>query len=86
MRLDLYSFDGSPMHPMYLAYRPPEMLPTTTLNPISSKRSKRDNSRKTTPTFDLGKIVSRDNLIDPNRLMWVGIIMSAMGGIAMFMS
>lgn len=35
-RLNLYKFDGSPMNPMYLAYRPPQMLPTTTLNPIAA--------------------------------------------------
>ncbi|KAJ5052149.1 uncharacterized protein L3040_001908 [Drepanopeziza brunnea f. sp. 'multigermtubi'] len=32
-RLDLYQFDGSPMHPMYLAFNPPQMLPTVTMNP-----------------------------------------------------
>lgn len=32
-RLDLYRFDGSPMPPMFLAYKPPQMLPTTTMNP-----------------------------------------------------
>ncbi|CCK72025.1 Rot1p KNAG_0I02390 [Huiozyma naganishii CBS 8797] len=34
--LQLYQFDGSPMQPLYLAYRPPMMLPTQTLNPTSS--------------------------------------------------
>ncbi|TKA31381.1 hypothetical protein B0A50_02227 [Salinomyces thailandicus] len=34
-RLDLFQFDGSPMHPMYIAYTSPEMLPTSTLNPTT---------------------------------------------------
>jgi len=34
--LQLYKFDGSPMPPMYIAYQPPEMLPTTTLNPTTT--------------------------------------------------
>lgn len=36
MRLNLYQFDGSPLNPMYLAYKPPQMLPTQTLNPTAT--------------------------------------------------
>lgn len=32
-RLDLYQFDGSRLPPLYLAYKPPMMLPTMTMNP-----------------------------------------------------
>ena len=35
-RLNLYKFDGSPMNPMYLAFKPPQMLPTVTMNPTTS--------------------------------------------------
>ncbi|KAK0252013.1 Reversal of tor2 lethality [Friedmanniomyces endolithicus] len=35
-RLDMFKFDGAPMNPMYLVYSPPQMLPTTTLNPTSA--------------------------------------------------
>ena len=35
-RLDLYKFDGSPMNPMFLAYSPPQMLPTVTMNPTAT--------------------------------------------------
>lgn len=34
-RLDLYQFDGSPLPPLYLAYKPPMMLPTMTMNPTA---------------------------------------------------
>lgn len=35
-KLQLYQFDGSMMQPLYLAYKPPMMLPTVTLNPTDS--------------------------------------------------
>jgi hypothetical protein len=35
-RLDLFQFDGTPMNPMFLAYRPPQMLPTVTMNPTAT--------------------------------------------------
>lgn len=38
-KLQLYQFDGSPMTPMYLAYKPPMMLPTVTLNPTASAQA-----------------------------------------------
>lgn len=34
--LQIYQFDGSPMQPLYLAYKPPMMLPTYALNPTDS--------------------------------------------------
>lgn len=37
--LQLYQYDGTPMQPLYLAYRPPMMLPTETLNPTASATS-----------------------------------------------
>ncbi|KAK4554500.1 Reversal of tor2 lethality [Recurvomyces mirabilis] len=35
-RLDLHKFDNAPMNPMYLVFSPPQMLPTTTLNPTTA--------------------------------------------------
>ncbi|CCE40981.1 Chaperone for protein-folding within the ER, fungal family protein [Candida parapsilosis] len=35
-RLQIYQFDGSKMQPLYLAYKPPLMLPTEALNPTDS--------------------------------------------------
>ncbi|KAL2867202.1 protein rot1 [Aspergillus lucknowensis] len=85
-RLDLYSFDGSPIHPMYLAYRPPEMLPTITLNAITSGKAKRHLDRDTDSSFDVQKLVSKDDLVDPDRWLWAGVVMSVMGGVALFFS
>ncbi|CDK29615.1 unnamed protein product [Kuraishia capsulata CBS 1993] len=38
-KLQLYESDGSAMQPLYLAYRPPLMLPTQTLNPTSASEA-----------------------------------------------
>ncbi|KAH3687960.1 hypothetical protein WICPIJ_001057 [Wickerhamomyces pijperi] len=35
-KLTLYAFDGTPVQPLYLAYRPAMMLPTETLNPTEA--------------------------------------------------
>ncbi len=40
-RLDLEDWDGTPVQPLYLAYRPPMMLPTQTMNPTGTKNYKR---------------------------------------------
>ena len=38
-RLNLFKFDGSPIMPLYLEKSPPQMLPTTTLNPTVTATS-----------------------------------------------
>lgn len=35
-RLNLYQYNGAPLMPLYIAFQPPQMLPTMTLNPTSS--------------------------------------------------
>lgn len=35
-RLDLYGHDGAKIHPLFLAYSPPQMLPTVTMNPTQA--------------------------------------------------
>lgn len=63
MMLQIYQFDGSPMQPLYLAYKPPMMLPTHALNPTDkasetstslSKRMKRslENQYRTSAIKD----------------------------------
>lgn len=62
--LQIFQFDGSKMQPLYLAYRPPLMLPTQALNPTDKasetkkaslrKRVKRslENQYRTTATME----------------------------------
>ncbi|KAJ5320591.1 hypothetical protein PENANT_c033G07618 [Penicillium antarcticum] len=80
-RLDLKKADGSLLHPMFLAYRPPKMLPTTTLNPTPTGKGKRDLSTKS--GFSL---ISREELINPKRWWWLGVLMTSLGGAAVFYS
>lgn len=60
-RLDLYKFDGSPMNPMFLAYSPPQMLPTVTMNPTATAtasttaKAKSKRSLEDFLTFPLNK-------------------------------
>lgn len=87
-RLNLFKFDGSPMQPMYMRYKPPQMLPTTTLSPLKSTASAKANKRdleaksidwmsplKQPETIDL---VQR---IDTDRLWWIGLSMTGIGGL-----
>ncbi|KAJ5577529.1 uncharacterized protein N7459_006493 [Penicillium hispanicum] len=78
-RLDLTQADGSIMQPMYLAYKPPKMLPTTTLNPVPTHR-KRDISGS---GFHLAV---KEELINPDRWWWIGVLMTSLGGAAFFFS
>ncbi|CAN6655746.1 protein Rot1p [Trichomonascus vanleenenianus] len=81
-RLDLYKFDGSPMAPMYLAYKPPQMLPTQTMNPTesgakstssTSEKVKRylENKPKTTAV--------KRGTWDYNAIWWFGMSMICVG-------
>lgn len=80
-RLDLTQADGKIMQPMYLTYRPPKMLPTTTLNPMPrGSRKKRDMSGS---GF---RLVIKEELINPDRWWWFGVLMTSLGGVAFFCS
>lgn len=95
-RLDLYKFDGSPMNPMYLAYSPPQMLPTVTMNPTTtptsaaaatSKASKRsvDTDGLVLPLNKDAKHIKRDTdrkPLDASFVWWVGLGMTVFGGAA----
>ncbi|KAB8234134.1 Reversal of tor2 lethality [Aspergillus alliaceus] len=86
-RLDLKSFDDSPMHPMYLVYSPPQMLPTTTLNPVSETgKSKRHVTRDTDRSTSLGNMIRTEELLNPDRWLWIGVLVTALGGITLFYS
>lgn len=46
-RLDMYQFDGTPITPMYLVYRPAQMLPTVTMNPgVKDKINGASNAKR----------------------------------------
>ena len=67
---------------MFIAYEQPKMLPTKTLNPTpTGNKAKRDVQSDT--GFYL---VSRDQLINPDRWLWLGVLMTSLGGAAFFYS
>ncbi|KKY14450.1 putative protein rot1 [Phaeomoniella chlamydospora] len=90
-RLDLYQFDGSPMNPMYLVYDPPEMLPTSTLNPTSTAKSKSRVKRDVDAgTEDIPQEAwNKDAILQPTRsfhydadlIWWTGVTFTALGGL-----
>jgi hypothetical protein len=94
-RLDLYQFDDSPMNPMFLAYSPPQMLPTVTMNPTSSTpsatgNSKRDASDEFKPPLNKDAVHIRRGIeqpsfihrVDLNTVWWAGVGMIIFGGTA----
>lgn len=81
-RLKLTRVDGSILHPMFLAHHPPKMLPTTTLNPTPvGHNRKRELSSKA--GFQL---ITREDLVNPDRWWWLGVLMTSIGGAAFFYS
>ncbi|KAI0999491.1 hypothetical protein K3495_g8708 [Podosphaera aphanis] len=97
-RLDLYQFDGSRLLPLYLAYSPPQMLPTVTMNPTSTatikkvKRTAGPENNLDYLDFPLNKHAShlkREEakpslvyILDPNMIWWGGVGMVLFGGAA----
>ncbi|OJJ42699.1 hypothetical protein ASPZODRAFT_1290455 [Penicilliopsis zonata CBS 506.65] len=95
-RLDLTSFDGSLLHPMYLVYKPPEMLPTSTLNPtvtetVSAKRKRdlftTDEEREERVVGSpYGTLAVRKRTVEPasaDRWWWFGVVLTSAGGVMM---
>lgn len=86
------------MNPMYLAYKPPQMLPTQTLNPTSAastgtRPSSTSKSKRDVPGDDDGLVqeaLNRKALLkqrhstNADRLWWLGVGMTALGGIGYF--
>ncbi|KAK2783756.1 Reversal of tor2 lethality [Onygenales sp. PD_12] len=95
-RLNLYRFDGSPVQPMYLELKSPQMLPTKILNPIPApgesgtgkNKVKRDSVDEIEFFEPLNKdaFVRRKNFLTVDRWWWVGVILTSVGGVAMFYS
>ncbi|KKZ64284.1 protein ROT1 [[Emmonsia] crescens] len=115
-RLNIYRFDGSPLNPMYLVLRPPQMLPTRTLNPtdtpgapatttaaaagerkVKVKRADGIGSKEKgsfefgQPPLSKSSFVKRmdyyhsrmDKLSSTDKLWWLGVVMTSIGGVAL---
>lgn len=89
-RLNLYQFDGTPMAPMYLVYKPPQMLPTQTMNPTgdgSSSSKKRRGIDDRSVRNKVRRALKNRSRTDAKRqhsanydtIWWAGISMMAAG-------
>jgi len=82
-RLNLYKFDGSPLLPLYLAYSPPNMLPTSTLNPLTTSTAAAAKA-----TSKVKRAMKMENMLEKRTLgqtradnvWWFGVFLTASGG------
>lgn len=84
------------MNPMYLAYSPPQMLPTQTLNPTATasgakstgtskaKRGLEDADDFMRPLNARALREHRKEPYSPDILWWIGAGMTAIGSVAYF--
>lgn len=92
LRLNLWEFDGTPMQPLYIAFQPPQMLPTTTLNPMTTAtgKSKAKRGLDFAPEVPLNwksKYEKHEDMvqrINPDRLWWIGLGFTGIGGLLYF--
>lgn len=75
------------MQPLYILYRPPAMLPTTTLNPIGKATGKA--KRAVAIDGKESQLSSMVRSIDPvimERWWWFGVISTSVGGLVLWCS
>ncbi|KAF2763131.1 hypothetical protein EJ05DRAFT_27094 [Pseudovirgaria hyperparasitica] len=95
-RLDLFKFDGSPVQPLYLAFKPPQILPTTTLQQTMtasgtagtqatatsrSKLFRRAEPASITPNT---RTKRQDNYYSQSTFLLIGIITTGIGSVLFF--
>lgn len=85
-RLNLFQFDGAPQQPLYLAYSPPQMLPTQTLNPTAApsatgkvKRGESQIFLENNEPLNKGAIIRPKEPVNPDQVWWVGVGLIAIG-------
>lgn len=92
--LQLYGIDGSPLQPLYLAYKPPMMLPTITLNPTDGSeatptgKSKRDTIQQVKRSIENRHKTNAVKKTAPNveKYWWGSVALIGVGTIAFFLS
>ncbi len=87
------------MNPMYLAFKPPQMLPTQTLNPTSGSATGSAQASSTSKTKRdlhlagdedglvreaLNRNARREDSTKADRLWWLGVGLTALGGVGYF--
>ena len=78
------------MNPMWIAYQPPQMLPTVTLNPTAtatgaaatgSSKMKRDTQDFFMEPLNKNALVRQQPRINADSWWWAGVAMTAAGGV-----
>lgn len=81
-RLNLYKFDGSPMMPLYLAMSPPTMLPTTTLNPLTTATAAANKVKRGDLPLNHEVIYKRaPGAVRADQWWWFGVFLTAGGSV-----
>jgi hypothetical protein len=80
-RLDLYKQDGAPLMPMYLAYSPPKMLPTSTLNPLVTATPAAGSKVKRGELPGVHDVLFKRSNGRADNWWWFGVFMTASGGV-----
>lgn len=84
-RLNLYKFDGSPMMPLYLAMSPPKMLPTTTLNPLTTQTASAGKVKRGDLPLNHEVIYKRTpGAVRADQWWWFGVFLTAGGSVLYF--
>jgi hypothetical protein len=87
-RLNLYQFDGSPLPPMYIAYKPPQMLPTTTLHPATTATGAAAKAtgkiKRSLRLLPKAPGSPSSTWIDADRWWWFGVSLTGVGGFLYF--
>ncbi|KAJ4292088.1 Reversal of tor2 lethality [Kalmusia sp. IMI 367209] len=84
-RLNLFKRDGSPLMPLYMAFTPPEMLPTTTLNPLTTSTAGGAKATAKVKRSDLPLNVNILSKRTPQQQQadqwwWFGLFLTVSGG------
>lgn len=81
-RITLYKADGAPMMPLYLAMSKPEMLPTTTLNPLVTQTASAKNSKRGELPMNHEIIFQRTpGSVRADQWWWFGVFLTAGGSV-----
>ncbi|KAF2124985.1 hypothetical protein P153DRAFT_370308 [Dothidotthia symphoricarpi CBS 119687] len=84
-RLTLFKHDGSPLIPLYLAYSPPKMLPTTTLNPTATATAAAGKVKRGDLPMNHEVVYKRTPGMERAGMMWwAGLFLTAGGGAMYF--
>jgi hypothetical protein len=79
-RLNLFKQDGAPLMPLYIAYTQPKMLPTTTLNPLTTATAAASKNKRGEIPLN-HEVLFRRSTNSADQWWWFGVFLTAGGGV-----